>query len=141
MTQSPRNAPATPSTPTAPSTPYERMGGAAAFTQLTRAFYAGVAQDPLLRPMYPEADLEPARERLEMFLAQYWGGPTTYGERRGHPRLRMRHMSFAVTPAARDAWLRHMMVAVDTLDLAPDDEAMLRDYLIRAAYSLVNRME
>ena len=117
------------------------MGGAAAFARLTRAFYAGVAEDPLLRPMYPEADLEPARERLELFLAQYWGGPTTYSDRRGHPRLRMRHMGFAVTPQARDAWLRHMMAAVDTLDMAPDDEAMLRDYLLRAAHSLVNRLD
>ncbi|MCO5310463.1 MAG: globin [Austwickia sp.] len=117
------------------------MGGAATFAALTREFYRGVAQDPLLRPMYPEADLEPARERLELFLAQYWGGPTTYSDRRGHPRLRMRHMGFAVTPAARDAWLRHMLAAVDTLDLEPTDEAMLRDYLTRAAYSLVNRME
>ncbi|MCB1254524.1 MAG: globin [Austwickia sp.] len=128
-------------TPGAARTPYESMGGAATFAALTREFYRGVAQDPLLRPMYPEADLEPARERLELFLAQYWGGPTTYSDRRGHPRLRMRHMGFAVTPAARDAWLRHMLAAVDTLDLEPTDEAMLRDYLTRAAYSLVNRME
>lgn len=123
------------------STPYERMGGAATFTRLTEAFYAAVATDPLLRPMYPEADLEPARERLELFLAQYWGGPTTYSDRRGHPRLRMRHMGFAVTPAARDAWLTHMLAAVDTLDLAGEEEATLREYLTRAADSLVNRLE
>ena len=71
-------------TPGAARTPYESMGGAATFAALTREFYRGVAQDPLLRPMYPEADLEPARERLELFLAQYWGGPTTYSDRRGH---------------------------------------------------------
>lgn len=128
-------------TPESTRTPYDRMGGAAAFAQLTRAFYAGVAEDPLLRPMYPDEDLEPARRRLEMFLAQYWGGPTTYAEERGHPRLRMRHVPFAVTPAARDAWLRHMMAAVDTVPMPEPEEAMLRDYLTRAAYSLVNRME
>nr|WP_219108261.1 globin [Austwickia sp. TVS 96-490-7B] len=117
------------------------MGGAATFEQLTREFYRGVADDPLLRPMYPEDDLEPARQRLEWFLAQYWGGPTTYGERRGHPQLRRRHLPFAVTPQARDRWLHHMMAAVDTLDIDPDAEQVLRDYLTRAAFSLVNRME
>lgn len=123
------------------ATPYEQMGGAPTFAKLTEEFYRGVAGDPLLRPMYPEADLRPAQERLRLFLSQYWGGPTTYSDMRGHPRLRMRHAGFDVTTAARDRWLHHMMTAVDTLGLDAESESMLRDYLTRAAYSLVNRME
>src|SRR5690606_8336699 len=90
---------------------YDAVGGDATFTRLVRRFYEGVATDPLLRPMYPEEDLTGAEERLRMFLVQYWGGPNTYSERRGHPRLRMRHMPFKVNPAARDRWLHHMKVA------------------------------
>jgi len=101
-------------------------------------FYEGVASDPELRAMYPEEDLGPAEERLRMFLEQYWGGPTTYSEQRGHPRLRMRHFPFKVDAAARDAWLRHMRVAVDELELPPLYEAELWDYLVRAAHSMVN---
>ncbi|MEP7160181.1 MAG: globin [Dermatophilaceae bacterium] len=117
------------------------MGGAAAFEKLTAAFYRGVAEDPVLRPLYPEADLAPAQRRLRMFLEQYWGGPTTYSEERGHPRLRMRHVPFAVTPLARDRWLHHMNAAIDTVDLAPEDGAALRSYMETAAQSLVNRRE
>jgi len=91
-----------------------------------------------MRPMYPEQDLTGARHRLTTFLEQYWGGPKTYGEERGHPRLRMRHAVFAVSPAAKDAWLRHMRAAVDSLDLPPLHEQTLWDYLDRAAHSLVN---
>jgi hemoglobin len=76
-----------------------------------------------------------------MFLEQYWGGPTTYSEQRGHPRLRMRHMPFRVTPTQRDRWLLHMLAAVDTLGLPPADDLLLRDYLERAAHSLVNAFE
>ena len=101
-------------------------------------FYAGVREDPLLAPMYPADDWEGSEERLRMFLEQYWGGPRTYSERRGHPRLRMRHAPFRVDPAARDAWLRHMRAAVDTLELSPLHEAELWDYLERAAHSLQN---
>ena len=117
---------------------YEAVGGHPTFVKLVDVFYAGVADDPLMRPMYPEEDLGPAKERLLLFLEQYWGGPKTYGEQRGHPRLRMRHMPFLVTPAARDAWLHHMRTAVDALDLAPLHEATLWDYLERAAHSMVN---
>jgi hemoglobin len=88
--------------------------------------------------MYPEADLGPAAERLLLFLEQYWGGPKTYGEQRGHPRLRMRHHPFVIGPAERDAWLAHMREAVDSLDLAPEHEAELWDYLQRAAQFMVN---
>ena len=117
---------------------YERVGGHETFVTLVAEFYRGVAQDPPLREMYPEEDLGPAEVRLRMFLEQYWGGPRTYSEQRGHPRLRMRHMPFKVDFAARDAWLRHMRTAVDSLDLPPLQEAELWDYLERAAHSMVN---
>jgi hemoglobin len=117
---------------------YEAVGGEETFRKLVDAFYAGVAGDPVLRALYPEEDLEPANERLRMFLIQYWGGPTTYSERRGHPRLRMRHAPFAINSAARDAWLAHMRAALDTLGLEPQYEAALWDYLVRAADSLRN---
>lgn len=120
---------------------WEQVGGRPTFEKLVRAFYSGVADDDLLRPMYPEDDLEGAIQRLTGFLEQYWGGPTTYSEERGHPRLRMRHMPFAVTPTARDHWLAHMRAAVDTLGLSPMHEAMLWEYLERAAHAMVNRAE
>jgi hemoglobin len=117
---------------------YDDFGGHETFVKLVRAFYRGVAEDEPLRALYPEEDLGGAQERLRMFFEQYWGGPTTYSEQRGHPRLRMRHLPFEVTPDMRDRWLLHMMNAVDTLELAPEHDDMLRDYLTRAAYSLVN---
>ncbi len=117
---------------------YAAVGGHEVFVRLVDVFYDGVSQDELLRPMYPEDDLGPAKDRLRMFLEQYWGGPKTYGEQRGHPRLRMRHLPFAVSPNARDHWLAHMRRAVDALELAPLHEATLWDYLERAAHSMVN---
>jgi hemoglobin len=120
---------------------YDAVGGHDTFARLVHRFYEGVATDPLLRPMYPEEDLGPAEQRLLMFLEQYWGGPTTYSDQRGHPRLRMRHAPFVVNPAARDRWLHHMKVAVDELDLAPIHRATLWDYLDRAANSMVNSFE
>lgn len=120
---------------------YEAVGGHETFSRLVRRFYEGVADDPVLRPMYPEEDLGPAEQRLLMFLEQYWGGPTTYSEQRGHPRLRMRHAPFTVNPDARDRWLMHMKVAVDELDLPPMYRDTLWDYLERAAHSLVNTFE
>lgn len=120
---------------------YDQVGGADTFRKLVAVFYAGVRSDEPLRALYPEEDLEPAERRLRMFLEQYWGGPTTYSEERGHPRLRMRHMPFAVTPDMRDRWLLHMMTAVDSLDLDPSHDLILRDYLTRAAYSLVNTLD
>lgn len=124
-----------------PDSFYAAVGGADTFDRLTRAFYAEVAGDELLRPMYPEEDLGPAEERLRTFLEQYWGGPTTYSDQRGHPRLRMRHAPFKVNPAARDRWLAHMRTAVDGLDLAPLHAATLWDYLERAAHAMVNTFE
>ena len=120
---------------------YAAVGGHDTFVRLVDAFYRDVADDPVLRPLYPEEDLAPAAQRLTSFLEQYWGGPTTYSESRGHPRLRMRHAPFKVNPAARDHWLTHMRAAVDTLDLAPLHKAELWDYLERAAHSLVNTFE
>lgn len=120
---------------------YAAVGGHETFVRLVDEFYRGVAADPVLRPMYPEEELGPAAERLTLFLEQYWGGPTAYSELRGHPRLRMRHAVFPVTPDARDRWLRHMRAALETLDLAPLPKAELWDYLERAAHSLVNTFE
>src|SRR5664280_786114 len=99
---------------------YDAVGGAETFRFLVARFYAGVATDPELRPLYPEPDLSGAQERLRMFLVQYWGGPRTYSQLRGHPRLRMRHAGFAIGPAQRDAWLRHMRAALDSLALPPE---------------------
>lgn len=121
-----------------PQTFYDRVGGSATFTRLVHEFYRGVADDPPLRALYPEEDLGPAEERFRMFLEQYWGGPRTYSEQRGHPRLRMRHMPFEVTPRQRDRWLLHMTNAIDTLDLAPLDREQLSAYMAHAAHFLVN---
>lgn len=121
-----------------PASFYAAIGGHPTFERLVDVFYQGVADDPVLAPMYPEEDLGPAKERLTQFLEQYWGGPTTYSQRRGHPRLRMRHAPFPVDVDARDRWLRHMRTAVDALELSPLHEATLWDYLERAAHSLVN---
>jgi hemoglobin len=120
---------------------WAEVGGRETFERLVRAFYAGVANDPPLLALYPETDLEPAIQRLTGFLEQYWGGPTAYSEQRGHPRLRMRHAPFAVTPDMRDRWLTHMRAAVDSLGLAPLQEAMLWGYLERAAHAMVNSLE
>lgn len=120
---------------------FAAVGGEPTFRRLVDEFYAGVADDPLLRPMYPEADLGPAAERLTLFLMQYWGGPGTYSQQRGHPRLRMRHAPYRIGVAERDAWLRHMRRAVDRLQLHPELAGLLWDYLERAAYFMVNEME
>jgi hemoglobin len=118
---------------------YEAVGGAETFRRLVSRFYQEVARDPVLRPVYPSRDLGPAEEHLRLFLIQYWGGPGTYSERRGHPRLRMRHARFAIGEAERDAWLRHMRTALDELDLDEALDAQLWDYLVMAAHSLVNQ--
>ncbi len=123
---------------TSETTFYTAVGGEETFRRLVHRFYQGVESDPVLRRLYPEEDLGPAEERLRLFLIQYWGGPRTYSERRGHPRLRMRHHPFPIGVAERDAWLRHMRVAVDELSLDPRLEKMLWDYLVMAAHSLVN---
>ena len=117
---------------------YAEVGGAETFRRMVGRFYELVAEDPVLRPLYPEQDLGPAEGRLRMFLEQYWGGPRTYSEQRGHPRLRMRHAPFRIGPIERDAWLRCMRIAVDEADLDDEHRAMLWQYLEMAAASMVN---
>jgi hemoglobin len=119
-------------------TPYERFGGAPFFEALVSRFYDGVAADGPLRALYPEADLGPAEDRLRMFLEQYFGGPRTYSDQRGHPRLRMRHAPYAVTVDMRDRWLHHMLAALDSLALPAAEDAEIRDYLVRSADFMVN---
>ena len=118
---------------------FERAGGLPFFERLVARFYEGVADDPVLRPLYPEDDLGPAQRRLTLFLAQYWGGPTTYNDERGHPRLRMRHVPFAIGGAERDRWLVHMRAAIE--DAMPPEEvrAELLRYFAMAAEAMRNR--
>jgi hemoglobin len=118
---------------------YEQVGGEAFFADLTSQFYAVVATDPILRPLYPDEDMKGAAQRLQWFLSQYWGGPTTYQENRGHPRLRMRHSQFTIGIAARDAWLRAMKTAVDGVEIKEDLKEQLWDYLELAADAMVNQ--
>jgi hemoglobin len=129
------------STPSLPSarTFYDEVGGHATFVRLVARFYAGVRTDPVLAPLYPQDDWDGAEVRLRGFLEQYWGGPTTYSQERGHPRLRMRHAPFAIGPVERDAWLSHMRDAVDSLELSPEQDATLWGYLEMAALSMQNR--
>ena len=117
---------------------YEQVGGEQTFDRIVSRFYQEVAEDELLRPLYPEEDLGPAEDRLRLFLMQYWGGPHTYSDQRGHPRLRMRHQPFKVDFDARDRWLTHMRKAVDSLELPRLYEQTLWDYFERAAHSMVN---
>jgi hemoglobin len=119
-------------------TVYELAGGEVTFKRLVERFYSAVAKDEVLRAVYPEEDLSGATERLTLFLIQYWGGPSTYSERRGHPRLRMRHQPFAIGQLERDAWLRHMTAAVDSLDLAPSVRKALLDYFDTASTAMIN---
>lgn len=117
---------------------YEEVGGEEFFDRLVSRFYAGVATEPLLRKLYATDQLDAAEDNLREFLIQYWGGPGTYSEHRGHPRLRMRHAPYTIGEAERDAWLRVMREALDELELDPEHEERLWSYLYRAAYSLVN---
>ena len=117
---------------------YEMAGGAPAFERIVARFYAGVETDAILRPMYPD-DLEESRHHLALFLMQYFGGPTTYSEGRGHPRLRMRHIPFEIGQAERDAWLRHMTAAVEAEALSEDVRAAMLEYFDRAATFMMNR--
>ena len=121
------------------STFYEEVGGTEFFEELVSGFYAVVAVDPILSPMYPDKDWHAAAERLQMFLEQYWGGPKTYSEERGHPRLRMRHASFHISEVERDVWLKHMKSAVDELEMTADLKNELWNYLVMAAHSMVNQ--
>ncbi len=119
---------------------YEEVGGEAFFADLISQFYAHVATDPILRPMYPEKDMKGAAERLQTFLEQYWGGPTTYSDNRGHPRLRMRHAGFHIDSTARDAWIKCMKSAVDGVEMSEIHRVLLWSYLEMAADSMVNQL-
>ena len=123
------------------STFYDDIGGSPTIRGIVQRFYAGVRDDEVLRPMYPEEDLGPAEIRFAMFLEQYWGGPTTYSDERGHPRLRMRHAPFEVTPTARDHWLLHFRAALDEAPLTPEQHAQFWDYVTHAAQFMVNTLE
>lgn len=124
-----------------PAPLYDRVGGHETFVRLVDEFYRGVTSDPPLRALYPDEDLAAAAERLRMFLEQYWGGPHTYSDTRGHPRLRIRHAPFAVTSDMRDRWLQHMNAALDSLDLPEPERAEFGEYITRAAAFLVNSFD
>lgn len=126
-----------PGSPGDASSLFARVGGTPFFEQMARRFYEGVARDPLLAPMYP-AEMSGAERRLALFLQQYWGGPQTYNEERGHPRLRMRHARFVVDEAAKTAWLTHMASAVEAAELDPADAKLFTDYFAMAAEHLLN---
>jgi len=117
---------------------YEEIGGFETFRRIVAKFYEGVAGDEVLRPLYPDEDLGPAEERFLLFLVQYWGGPTTYSERRGHPRLRMRHAPFPVDERARDRWLTHFRAALDAVQLTPEQDAQFWAYVTHAATFMIN---
>ena len=134
----PRTLDASMNTSTEHASFYEAVGGEDTFHRLVSAFYRGVAEDPVLRPVYPSKNLGSAEEHLRLFLIQYWGGPRTYDELRGHPRLRMRHAHFVIGEAERDAWLRHMRAALDEIGLDEAHDAQLWEYLVMAAHSLMN---
>jgi hemoglobin len=117
---------------------YDAIGGYETIVGIVHRFYQGVRTDEVLRPLYPEEDLTGAEHRFAMFLVQYWGGPPTYSEERGHPRLRMRHAPFAVTHEAREHWLLHFRTALDGADLTPEQDAQFWAYVERAALHMVN---
>ena len=117
---------------------YAAVGGEPTFRRLVGGFYDRVRTDPILRPLYPESELDAAQERLFGFLVQYWGGPDTYSQERGHPRLRLRHAPFAIGAAERDAWLRNMRAALDDVALDAEHDAAVWEHLHRAAYMLQN---
>jgi len=118
---------------------YQQVGGEKFFADLVSQFYAVVATDPILRPMYPENDLQGAAQRLQWFLEQYWGGPDTYQENRGHPRLRMRHAQFSIDSKARDAWLHAMRTAIEGVEINEELKTQLWSYCEMAANSMVNQ--
>ena len=117
---------------------FEAAGGEPAFRDLVGRFYARVATDPVLRAVYPEEDLAAATERLTLFLIQYWGGPNTYSQQRGHPRLRLRHQPFAIGRRERDAWLAQMTAAVDSMEFGPAVRKALLDYFDAASTAMIN---
>lgn len=131
--------PSSPASHNVAATLFERVGGISFFERVAEEFYVSVRTDPVLLALYPEPDdLGPARRRLALFLAQYWGGPTTYSDERGHPRLRMRHATFPIDDAMRDRWLSHMNAALDAVAAPAELVAEMREYFVRAADHLRN---
>jgi hemoglobin len=120
------------------ATDFEVFGGKEFFSSLVKDFYQEIITDPILKPMYPEDDIDGAIERLTLFLMQYWGGPTTYSDQRGHPRLRMRHAQFPIDFAARDAWLKNMEIALGKQTISDENRTKLWNYLMMAADSMIN---
>ena len=120
------------------ATDFEVFGGKEFFSSLVKDFYQEIITDPILKPMYPEDDIDGAIERLTLFLMQYWGGPTTYSDQRGHPRLRMRHAQFPIDFAARDAWLKNMEIALGKQNINDENRTKLWNYLMMAADSMIN---
>ncbi|MCU0273164.1 MAG: globin [Acidimicrobiales bacterium] len=120
------------------TTVYDLVGGTPFFVALVDRFYADVAEDPVLRPMYPDDDLAESKRTLTGFLIQYWGGPDDYSQERGHPRLRMRHQPFEIGEVHRDAWYRHMSEAVVAMAPHPEIERAMLDYFAMAADAMVN---
>ena len=118
---------------------YELAGGEAAFRTMVSRFYAHVEADPVLRPVYPEQDLSDAAEHLTLFLIQYWGGPQTYNELRGHPRLRLRHRPFAIGQEERDAWMTQMAAAVESMNFPGGVRDAMLDYFETAATAMINQ--
>lgn len=121
---------------------FQRVDGEAFFVRLVDRFYDQVEVDPVLRPLYPADDMAGARERLRLFLQQFWGGPQTYSEQRGHPRLRMRHAPFVIGEAQREAWFRLMAnavgQAVEAGELSAQDEALMLGYFAHSAKFMMN---
>jgi hemoglobin len=126
--------------PLRPVNIYESVGGMETFRRIVDSFYEGVEADPVLRPMYPES-LDKSRERLALFLAQFFGGPQTYSDSRGHPRLRKRHVPFSIGQAERDAWMRHMTAAIDVAGISEPSRKVMLDYFEDAATFLINQVE
>ena len=118
---------------------YQEVGGSDFFVELVNKFYEGVVNDEIIISLYPDRnDLEVAKERLSLFLMQYWGGPTTYSDERGHPRLRQRHFPFAIGERERDHWLMHMQSAIDAMPASDSVRTRLSEYMSNAAQHLVN---
>jgi hemoglobin len=117
---------------------YDAIGGAPVFRRIVARFFAQIPADEVLREVYPQDDLDGAEERLGLFLMQYWGGPTTYSDERGHPRLRMRHAPFRIGPAERDAWLHAMRVAIDEAGLDEPHREQLWGYMQSTADHMIN---